>query len=117
MRYTFALSVALLVPGCVNSGPSETVEQFFDLMNPEWDAQATYEMTIGQRHDEFLAHTTEVLMELDERGGLSAVTVLSEDIDGMTATVEVLLVLGNGETEELPLDLVLVDGQWKIRAD
>ena len=117
MRYVVALTLALLTPGCADSGPSETVEQFFDLMEPEWDAQATYNMVIGIERDDFLIDMTGWLVEIDDRGGLSAVTVLSEDMDGMTAEVEVIMIFGNGETEELPTDLVRVDGQWKIRYD
>ena len=117
MRYAIALSLASLAVACVDRGPSDTVEQFYTMLERESEAGATYDMTVGLGREEFLIERTAFVADIDARRGLSAVTVLSEDLDGMTAAVEVLLVFGNGETDEFPVDLVRVDGQWKLRMD
>jgi len=53
---------------------------------------------------------------MDEKGGLKDVKIESETIseDGMTARVEVLLIYGDGTTEEQTSEYIKVDSKWKM---
>ena len=55
----------------------------------------------------------------DEKGGLKSWTIKSEEIaeDGQTAVVKADLVYGNSETpDEKSYDLVLDNGEWKLKS-
>ncbi len=53
---------------------------------------------------------------LAEKGGLTSIEVLSEEIseDGTTAEVELLYVYGDGDTSEESMNLRLDGGRWLI---
>ena len=49
--------------------------------------------------------------------GIESIEVLSEEIDGNRATVNVRMIFGNGAEDEEGHDFVRVDGRWKIAID
>ena len=117
MRYAIALAITSLVVGCADRGPSDTVKQFYSTIERESESRELYDMTVGVGWEEFLVQRTSAMADFVARGGISTVTALSEDLDGTTAEVDVLLVYANGETEEFSVDLIRVDGQWRLRLD
>lgn len=55
--------------------------------------------------------------ELDEKGGIKSIDVVSSEIaeDGNTAQVTLKMTMGNGESEDMPpMPLKKVDGKWKV---
>ncbi len=53
--------------------------------------------------------------QMEQKGGMSSYTLVSEEIaeDGKTAKVTYEATYGDGSTDKMNLDLVLVDGKWK----
>lgn len=53
---------------------------------------------------------------LEEKGGMSSVEVLSEEMaeDGRSAVVTLLYTYGNGETSEEKMDMILDGSRWKM---
>lgn len=53
--------------------------------------------------------------QMEEKGGISSYTLVSEEIaeDGKTAKVTYEATYGDGSTDKMKLDMVLVDGEWK----
>ena len=60
-----------------------------------------------------------VKAQMEKKGGITSTEVLSETIseDGKTAKVEMKVVYGDGSEYEQTLDLVNVDGDWKLSID
>lgn len=57
--------------------------------------------------------------ELEKKGGLTDVEILSETLaeDGKSAEVTLKRTYGNGETEEETNTMVLVDGRWMMKME
>ena len=53
--------------------------------------------------------------QITKKGGIASYNVLSEEIaeDGKTAKVAYETTYGDGSTDKMNLDLILVDGEWK----
>lgn len=51
------------------------------------------------------------------KDGFKDFEIISEDIDGDEAEVTIKITFGNGETDEESLDMVKVDGKWKLQMD
>lgn len=57
--------------------------------------------------------------EADEKGGVASIEILSEEIaaDGQRAEVVFKRTYGNGEVQDVPLTMVLIDGRWLMDSD
>lgn len=55
--------------------------------------------------------------QIEEKGGIQSYEVVEETIseDGKTAQVKIDIKYGNGTNEVETFDLVLVDGEWKLK--
>ena len=53
--------------------------------------------------------------QMEQKGGITSYTLASEEIaeDGKTAKVAYETTYGDGSTDKMKLDLILVDGEWK----
>lgn len=53
--------------------------------------------------------------QMEQKGGITSYTLASEEIaeDGKTAKVAYETTYGDGSTDKMNLDLILVDGEWK----
>ena len=56
--------------------------------------------------------------EMEKKGGIKDLEIISEDIDGDNATVEVFIYLGNGDKNKNTIKLKKnVDGKWLMEVD
>ena len=114
---------ALAVTACGAPGPGKTVEQFYRAVESGRVDAATDMLSIADA--EMAAIASAKLAAAFERerarfaeaGGIESIEVLSEEIDGNRATVNVRMIFGNGAEDEEGHDLVQVDGRWKISID
>lgn len=113
---------AVITGGCsmFQSGPGATVEQFYTALN---DGEVTTAMDLissqfrGQIGEDKLraALSQGTRQSAQEKGGMSSIEILSEDVQGEVATVRVRMEFGDGSSNETTENLVLEDGQWKLQ--
>lgn len=115
------LCVALLIAmasACSGSGPAATAERFFRLVE-RGDVERATGMLTGQMvamlgPAKIQAALAEQSRVMAGRGGVAGVEVLSEEATDQTATVRLRVSYENGETQEETVQLVWLDGAWKI---
>jgi len=115
----FAFAVACSGGG---SGPGSVVQEFTTAIS-EGDSDAMLEH-IAPSDRETLRPKLGLIASLaaqqtEQRGGLDSVEILSEEVDGDTATVTYKTHYGDGTEEEDSATLTQVDGVWymAIQAD
>ena len=106
--------------GCGGPGPADEIERFLRLMDQGECAEAS-EMIGGQMRmlgTELLnAACAERSREMSQRGGLESVEILSEDVQGNTATVVTRTTYGDGSSSERENLLTRLDGVWMFTPD
>jgi len=106
----FAGIVCLVfIAGCSNESPSSVARKFYAAVEKN-DSKAMGQVATSQ--------TVQIMGMLGEKGqGMMAaygkIKSTSEEIDGDSAVVT--LAFENGET--MDLDLIKVDGKWKVNID
>lgn len=102
------------------SGPGAVAEEFATAVsNGDGDAMLEH---IAPTEREAIRPKIGLIASLaaqqtEQRGGLDSVEILSEEIDGETATVRYKVTYGNGSEEEESMDLRQVDGVWYVGMD
>ncbi|MCL2682777.1 MAG: DUF4878 domain-containing protein [Bacteroidales bacterium] len=127
MKKIASLVIALCVITFVSCSPrektpSDTVKNYLEcLQSGKYEkAISYYNIDLGESMEmKMLADKMEE--SLKEQNGLKSFKLVEggETIseDGKTATVAVLMTHGNGDVEEEILDLVKVDGEWKLEVN
>lgn len=120
---TIIISTIAFTACSSGSSPGTVVEKSFDLMkSKDFKAlTALYVKKGGEKMSEDEAKKVEGLLgmatkELEKKGGLKKVTIDKEEIseDGLKAEVEYTQEYGNGKTKKDDVDLIKVDGKWKM---
>ncbi len=101
--------------------PGETAKEFMEEY-AEGDVDSALEMLKGfddatdEEKEKLKTYMAEGQKELEEKGGVESIEILSEDIseDGNTADVKLKSTYGNGETEEYSQKVEKVDGEWMV---
>ncbi|MCD7971878.1 MAG: DUF4878 domain-containing protein [Candidatus Azobacteroides sp.] len=133
MKKTFyfcfsTLLLLFILPACSSEGtPSATVEKFGEYMKSEKYDKILDLMDMGEDITDAQLNFTRQLfsstMEVaakemkEQNGGLKKIEAVSEErsADGKEATVKTRTYFENGETEDGEMDLVLIDGKWKMK--
>jgi hypothetical protein len=111
------VSSLLLLVGC-SDRPSDVVTKVIRAME-QGDVDAAVSHIHPDHREELrrlgLEGQAEVSRkELEQLGGIKRIEILEEDIDEDSATLQIRLTFGNGETESDRFELVKIDGRWYI---
>ncbi len=120
--------IAFIFAACGGSSntPSSTVEAYFNAVKAgKYEKSLKYLAVESESEDGKLTEKEEAQMlalagkmeeSMKEVGGIESFEVLSETIaeDGNTATVEVKLTNGNGDSDDSSMKLKKVNDEWKI---
>lgn len=122
--YLFVMAIAMFVMiSCSGGGPGDALKDYFvamqkgeyekfaegiDLSNTESDQQQAVREGYASLLKEKFAK------DLEKKGGIKSVEILSEDIasDGKTAVVKFKVVYGNGVEQSDEQKMVKTDGKW-----
>ena len=111
----------LFIVGCGAAGPADAVENFYYHVEAgEVEAAADLfsdQITALIPRDKLKTGLAEQTREMKEKGGIASFEVLSEEITGEVADVQIRVEYGNGESEEQEIQLTLIDGEWKLAPD
>ncbi|MGF1485351.1 MAG: DUF4878 domain-containing protein [Opitutales bacterium] len=100
----------LLFAACGGSSPSDTVEAFFDAGN-EGDFTKAQELCTGQAAQLMGLAVSMMGDEKPEPDDKADIEIVSEEVDGDTATVTIK---DKKDGKEAEIGLQKVDGKWKI---
>ena len=124
MTKTKALSVALLtvvaLVGCSSfrSGPGDVVEKFVRHVEAgettEAAALLSGDLVNNLGPDKLRRVLAEQTRQIQSKGGISSIEIVSEDMLGETAEVTAVTTYGNGSTQRETTKLIQKDGEWKI---
>jgi phage gp46-like protein len=113
------LTVALvltLAAACSVPGPGSVVKRFYFLLSAGQTGAAIKECSrelksFGPKLDVAME---EAAREIRQKGGVRSVQVESEEIQGNTAKLVVLITLKDGSTKKERHVLVLEEGRWRL---
>lgn len=114
----FAVIFVVSSVGCSSPTPGDTVEDF----------QRSIEAGEVERASQMIAGEILTIMppaklngalakesqKLNKKGGIASIEILSEDIQGNTASVRARRTFGDGSSDEATLELTRIDGAWKL---
>lgn len=116
-----ALAVfALILSGCgiFQPGPARTVESFYRSVEKGELEQAgrllSSQFTQGIPTNKLQQVFAQQTRQIRDKGGITSIKVEQEEIIGETATVVVLITMGNGETQTQRHTLIKEGGVWKL---
>ncbi|MBN2570662.1 MAG: DUF4878 domain-containing protein [Ignavibacteriales bacterium] len=101
-----------------SSGPADVVKSFYAAVE-KGDVDAAMDLytdeIIQMLGEEKIKTTiTESQKQIEAKGGIESIEVVSEDVKDETAKVNIKLTYKNGESTEEAIDLVKVSGDWKM---
>ncbi|WP_299328601.1 DUF4878 domain-containing protein [Parasphingopyxis sp.] len=103
-----------------NSGPGATVEAFQTAI-AEGNEEAVIEHIEPDAREMFRPKMGMIVslasQEANRRGGFDGIEILSEEVEGDTATVRYQSNFGDGTSEEDEATLTRVDGVWYISVE
>ena len=111
----------IVLTGCSGSGPAATVERFYRAVEAG-DVKAASELVsrslvVMMGREKIEAALESQTVDIIRKGGIQSIEVLSEEVDGNVAEVNVRITYGNDETEEANADLTRLDGRWMLTPD
>lgn len=118
---TWLVALLVFVAGCslVNSGPATTVKDFYKDIETGKLTEATDLLTgpliqmMGR--EKFKIGIAEVSKDIKKKGGIKSFEVLSENVQGETASVDIVITYGNGTREREQSRLLKGEkGRWQI---
>ena len=113
------LGLALFSTGCFSTGPADTVEQFYrNVEKGKLDdaLELVSDSALSQLPAEKLKQgLQQATRDIDSKGGIDDIEILSEDIIGDTAEITVKITFGNGDSDEEDCSLIKEDGAWKLQ--
>ncbi|WP_420629138.1 DUF4878 domain-containing protein [Candidatus Leptofilum sp.] len=122
-KYTLLLLVLFgmfMLTGC-SSGPGKVVERFFQAIEAGEITEAIGYLSSGAvqslGEDKWRALLSQGTADIEADGGLDKIDIISEEVTGETAEVEVEFTYGNGNQDSDTVDLIEEDGDWKIHVD
>ena len=117
MFLALTLTLALAVPACTmfNRTPSDTIRQFYPLVERGDTAGALRLVEIKpQLRGEIRGMLAGLRQNLASKGGIARLEILGETVTGDTAAVEVRFTFANGETRSGTEPLVRRVGRWLV---
>lgn len=121
--WLFASALAV-VAACslINSGPASTVKDFYKAMERGKVTEATELLTgpwiqmMGK--EKFKVGLAEMSERINNKGGIKSFEVESENVQGETASVDMVITYGNGTKEKDHSKLIKDEkGRWLIVVD
>lgn len=124
MKHVLALLVvvgSLGLVGCGGgAGPGDTVKELAHAME-KGDVETVKKIAPAMQailgSDKLGQMVAEAAKGMKEEGGIKAITIDEETIDGDSATVKATIEKGNGEKDTEDFKLEKVNGQWVITLD
>lgn len=115
VSFAFCFSVVLLIAACAGGNtPTGAVKKFLNAAM-ENDSKAMAEVATDETVQLMALFGSKIQESMEETGKIDiSQLTFTEEIDGDTATVRMKNV--NGGDEEA-LDLVKIDGKWKVSID
>lgn len=118
--FTAAVLAAVSL-GCGGPGPGDAVEKFQRLVE-EGSVEEASEMVSGEvlaviPREKLKGALTNQTREISKKGGIASIDILSEELQGNTATVVVSTTMGDGSKDEQTIQLTKIDGEWKFTPD
>ena len=124
----FSLMVLCMVfvAACSSDSPGKAAKKYASYMQSgEYEKFVDGFYFEGEASTEDVDRTKQMLLsmiqekgakEMEQKGGLKEIEVVSEELseDKKTAKVVLKEVYGNGESNENTVDMILVDGTWKM---
>lgn len=116
----------LFVAACSSDSPGKAAKNYASYMQTgEYEKFVDGFYFEGEASAEDIQQTKQMLLamlqekgakEIEQKGGLKEIEVASEEVfeDKKTAKVVLKEVYGNGETDENAIDMIWVDGTWKM---
>ena len=104
--------------GCSSSRPGVTVQRFYRAVE-SGEVKAASEMVSGSMVSMMGRQKLQMGLKAESakmgrKKGIQSIEILSEEIDGHTAEVDVRVSYGNGEKDEENINLTRIDGRWMI---
>ena len=112
--------MALALAGCsvFRPGPGDVVKQFIRHVEAGETTEAAALLSgdlannLGQ--DKLRRVLAEQTRQIQSKGGISNIEIVSEDVLGETAEVTAVTTYGNGSSQRENSKLIQKDGEWKI---
>jgi len=111
--------VALVACNSISNSPADTGKQFYTLIiNGKVNDAYGMISKSGQKMLENYAGGAAALStktkQAEENGGMKEIQVVSEEVKGDTAVVNLKIIFNSGNPIVNTLDLIKEDGKWKI---
>ena len=109
-----ALLLCLIFVGCSSSNsPSGVIKDFWKY-SADGKMNEAVALVTGEGQGLMTAFFSMLTADIKEKGGIKAIDIKKEEINGDTATVTYVVKYGNGSTKEDTDKLIKQDGKWKL---
>lgn len=112
--------LGLCLAGCSGSNsPSGVVKEFYKYaaagkVNDAFELISKEGQNMLNQHAGGTAAIAKLTKEINDKGGIKAIEILSEEVIGDTATVKFAIKFGNGSTKQDNEKPVKEGGKWKL---
>lgn len=118
-RFIVLIGVLIVSAGCglFSSGPGQTVKNFYYAVESGKIDEARNLLSAqvaaayGAKLSQALVQASE---DIKQRGGITSIDILTEDVNGDIANVTSKTTFGNGQSTTDASRLLKEDGEWKI---
>lgn len=115
--YGLVMAALLLLLAACGGGPGAVAERFMWELDAD-DTNGALEMVSPSERDEYgdqkvLLALQQMVVQIDVYGGIDSIDT-TEQVDGDRATVDALLTMNNGESQENEMIMVREGGAWRV---